>query len=114
MIKKLSSLFIAVAISMALSAPAFAHFQMIVPSTEIVASADSKEISLRLMFIHPMEGHSMDMATPTEFGVVAGGTKHDLLGTLRPVDYRGHSAFEATYKIRRPGDHVFWVEPAPY
>jgi len=112
--KVLSRLFVAVIVMLAIASPAFAHFQMIVPSTDIVSSADSKEISLRLMFAHPMEGHAMDMVKPVEFGVLAGGKKQNLLGTLKPVDYRGHSAFEATYKIRRPGDHIFWVEPAAY
>ena len=93
---------------------ASAHFQMIIPSTDIVSFADGKEISLRLMFAHPMEGHSMDMAKPAEFGVFSGKSRQDLLETLRPVDYRGHTAFEATYKIKRPGDHIFCVTPAPY
>jgi cobalt/nickel transport protein len=105
---------IAVILALGIVSPAFAHFQMVVPSTDIVSAKDSKAISLRLLFNHPMEGHSMNMAQPTEFGVLAGGKKHDLLGTLESMDYRGHSAFETTYTIKRPGDHVFWVEPAPY
>ena len=112
--KTISRLSVAVIVALAIASPAFAHFQMIIPSTDIVSTAEQREISLRLMFIHPMEGHAMDMARPAEFGVLVGGEKQDLLGTLRPLDYRGHSAFETTYKIRRPGDHVFWVEPAPY
>jgi cobalt/nickel transport protein len=56
----------------------------------------------------------MDMARPTAFGVHAAGKRQDLLDTLVPIDYRGHAAYKATYKIKRPGDHVFWVEPAPY
>ncbi len=96
------------------ASPALAHFQMIIPSTEIVSPADDKEISLKVMFIHPMEGHAMDMAKPAGFGVLSGGKKEDLLETLERVDYKGHSAFRATYKIKRPGDHIFYVEPAPY
>jgi cobalt/nickel transport protein len=104
----------ALILTLAAASPAFAHFQMIVPSTDIVSPTDSRELSLRLMFIHPMEGHSMDMAKPVEFGVLIGGKKHDLLGTLEPMNYKGHSAFKTTYEIKRPGDHVFYVAPAPY
>ncbi len=110
----LSRLLIALILTLAAASPALAHFQMIVPSTDIVSPRDSRELSLRLMFIHPMEGHSMDMAKPTEFGVFIGGKKHDLLGALEPMTYKGHSAFKTTYEIKRPGDHVFYVEPAPY
>lgn len=112
--KTISRLFVAVIAVVAAASPAFAHFQMIIPSTDIVSTAKQREISLRLMFIHPMEGHAMDMARPVEFGVLVGGEKQNLLETLIPTDYRGHSAFEAAYKIKRPGDHVFFVEPAPY
>jgi cobalt/nickel transport protein len=97
-----------------LSAPAFAHFQMIIPSTEIVSTAEQRDVSLRLMFAHPMSGPSMDMARPTACGVHVGGKKQDLLDTLTPMDYKGHAAYKTTYTIKRPGDHVFWVEPAPY
>lgn len=96
------------------AAPAYAHFQMIIPSTDIVSRDDGRELSLRLMFIHPMEGHAMDMAFPAAFGVFAGGKKHDLLKSLQPLAYKGHSAFQASYTIKRPGDHIFYVEPAPY
>jgi cobalt/nickel transport protein len=97
-----------------IAAPAYAHFQMIVPSTEIVSTKDSKEISLKLLFAHPMEGPAMDMAKPVAFGVLAGGEKRNLLETIEPTEYRGHSAFKTTYEIKRPGDHIFYVEPAPY
>ena len=80
--RTLSRLFAAVILAAAIASPAFAHFQMIVPSTEIVAPTDDKEISIRMMFLHPMEGHSMDMAKPAEFGVFAKGKKQDLLETL--------------------------------
>ncbi|MBI5116015.1 DUF4198 domain-containing protein, partial [Candidatus Poribacteria bacterium] len=67
--------------SFILTSPAYAHFQMIVPSTEIVSPTDGKEISLKLLFAHPMEGHAMDMAKPAAFGVIAAGEKQNLLET---------------------------------
>jgi cobalt/nickel transport protein len=30
------------------------------------------------------------------------------------MEFREHAAFKAAYKIKRPGDHVFYVEPTPY
>ena len=107
-------MFIAIVSAMAVASPAYAHFQMIIPLTDIVSSSDSKEISLRIMFAHPMEGESMDMAKPAAFGVLVGGKKQDLLGTLQSMEYKGHSAFRAAYKVNRPGDLVFYVEPTPY
>jgi cobalt/nickel transport protein len=61
-----------------------------------------------------MEGHAMDMAKPAKFEVLAAGKSRDLLEMLEPMQYGGHPAFAADYTIKRPGDHVFWVEPAPY
>jgi len=112
--KALSCLLAALVITMAVATPANAHFQMIIPSTDIVSASDSREISLKVMFTHPMEGQAMDMAKPAAFGVLVGGKKQDLLGALQPMEYKGHSAFRATYKINRPGDHIFYVEPTPY
>jgi cobalt/nickel transport protein len=105
---------IAVTLMFVCVSPAFAHFQMVIPSTDIVSAEDSKSISINLMFIHPMEGHAMDMAKPAKFGVLVGGRKSDLLETLAPMQFKGHPAFKTTYEIKRPGDCVFWVEPAPY
>jgi len=42
-------------ISMA-GAPAYAHFQMIIPSDEIVSAGESRELTLDLLFTHPFEG----------------------------------------------------------
>lgn len=105
---------LAAVLAFSFAGSALAHFQMIVPSDDIVSASDSKEVALKLVFNHPMEGHSMDMARPAQFGVLVGGKKQDLLSSLEPQEYRGHAAFKGAYKIKRPGDHVFYVEPAPY
>jgi cobalt/nickel transport protein len=110
--KKLTPFIVALLLSISVSA--YAHFQMIIPSTDIVSPTGSKDITLRLMFIHPMEGHAMEMGKPVAFGVLVDGKKQDLLKSLAQNPYKGHSAFESSYKIKRPGDHIFYVEPAPY
>jgi cobalt/nickel transport protein len=46
--------------------------------------------------------------------VVVRGAATDLLATLRPRELESHPAFTATYELREPGAHVFYVEPAPY
>jgi len=91
-----------------------AHFQRVIPSRDIVSAEDEKTIALDVVFGHPMEGPTMDMGKPKQFGVLVGGRKKDLLDTLKPKRAKGSSAYETRYKIRQPGDHVFYLEPAPY
>ncbi|MEW5945270.1 MAG: DUF4198 domain-containing protein [bacterium] len=91
-----------------------AHFQAILPSDEVVTADGSPDITLDLVFMHPFEGGVMDMGTPAAVGVVARGKREDLTGALKPVERDGHSAFALDYRVRKPGDHVFFVEPEPY
>ncbi|NIM02975.1 DUF4198 domain-containing protein [bacterium] len=91
-----------------------AHFGMVIPSDDMVTKADNKNITLKVMFIHPMEGHYMSMEKPARFGVMAMGKREDLLATLKEKKVKGFSTWETTYKIKRPGDHIFYVEPKPY
>ena len=92
----------------------WAHFGMIIPSDDIVSKEDNKNITLQIQFIHPFEGHYMNMEKPTAFGVLDGGKKTDLLKTLENNVVKGFSTWETTYRIRRPGDKVFFVQPSPY
>ena len=92
----------------------FAHFQVLVPSANMVGPGDSKNVQLDLIFMHPFEGDFMEMAKPMRFGVHVRGRDEDLLGTLSRRKVDGFSAWEADYQIRRPGDYVFYVVPAPY
>ncbi len=92
----------------------WAHFGMIIPSDDIVSKDDRKKIRLQVKFIHPFEGHYMEMAKPRAFGVMVDGRRYDLLSTLKKKEVKGFSTWEALYRIRKPGDYVFYVEPAPY
>ena len=102
------------------AAPAFAHFQMIIPSDDMVEQGEDRNINLDVMFWHPLEGHGMNMERPAQFGVaVRGGAKTDLLGTMKPVKMKDgegemRDAFKVPYTIKKPGDHVFYIEPKPY
>lgn len=91
-----------------------AHFGAVIPSDDIVGQDDGKTIILDVKFFHPMEGHYMNMEKPVRFGVARGGEKTDLLGTLREKKVDGCSTWEADYRIKRPGDYTFYVEPQPY
>jgi cobalt/nickel transport protein len=91
------------------------HFQVLMPERDIVAPADEKAVGFDILFSHPMEqGPVMDMGSPAAFGVLVGGRRHDLTDTLEKVAVDGKSAYQSSYEIRRPGDHVFYLEPAPY
>ncbi|WKW50417.1 DUF4198 domain-containing protein [Rhodomicrobium lacus] len=97
------------------SAAAHAHFQELLPSSDIVADEGDRKVKLQAVFTHPMEGGpNMDMGQPQQFGVLADGEKVDLKSSLKPVEVSGKKAFEATYQIKKPGDYVFYLEPAPY
>jgi cobalt/nickel transport protein len=94
---------------------ASAHFQVLVPSTDIVTAEGAKTVALDVVFTHPMElGPAMEMAVPRQFGVLVDGERQDLLDLLTPVKVDGKTAYEASYRVKAPGDYVFYVEPAPY
>jgi cobalt/nickel transport protein len=91
-----------------------AHFQGLIPSDDMVSKSDTRTISLDLVFLHPFEGHYMNMARPTSFGVMVRGRKTNLLETLKEKKIGEFLAWHANYRIKTPGDHVFYVEPKPY
>ena len=98
----------------AMSGPVFAHFGMLIPSQATVSKADPKTVDLQVSFSHPMEVVGMDMAKPKSFGVVAGGSKEDLLGTLKPAQVMGKAAWASQYTLKKPGVYIFQMEPEPY
>ncbi len=91
-----------------------AHFQGLIPSDDMVTKSDRKTISLDVIFFHPFEGLYMNMAKPAKFGVLVHGKKTDLLETLTEKRIGELSAWETNYRIKTPGDHIFYVEPKPY
>jgi len=97
------------------AASAVAHFQVLIPSSDIVTAEGARTVRLDILFTHPMEqGPVMDMGTPRRFGVLVGGEKTDLRASLKRKKLDGKTAFECSYTMRRPGDYVFYIEPAPY
>ena len=102
------------------TAKASAHFGMIIPDDDIVTKEDSKTVNLEIKFIHPMEGHYMEMEKPAKFAVRVGGKDIDLLETLEAKkgkwvgQARDFTYWQSAYPIRKPGDYTFYVEPKPY
>jgi cobalt/nickel transport protein len=97
-----------------ISGSAFGHFGMVIPSKATVSKADPKTLEIQISFSHPMEMAGMDMTKPKAFGVMAGTSKEDLLGTLKPVQVMGKAAWSSQYPIKKPGIYAFYMEPEPY
>jgi cobalt/nickel transport protein len=105
----------AAAAPLMLAAVSSAHFGMIIPSADIIGKDDSREISLTLQFTHPFEGRpQMDLVKPEKFGVVVEDKVTDLKGTLSEKKVGGASVWETAYKITRPADYIFFMQPKPY
>ncbi|MDP8257882.1 MAG: DUF4198 domain-containing protein [Candidatus Aadella gelida] len=100
--------------------PAEAHFGMVIPDEDIVEDQKDTDLNIKVMFAHPFEGESMNMERPVQFGVMVDGEKEDLLISLEPyevklyADTKTFKGWQADYKIKRPGDYMFYVEPVPY
>ena len=99
---------------LALAATAWAHFGAIIPSDDIVSKEESRTLALSVKFFHPFEGHYMELVKPVQFGVMIQGKKQDLLSELKAKKVDGFTTWGMDYKIKRPGDYVFYVEPQPY
>ena len=95
-------------------------YYALIPSDDIVATNEDRTIRLDLKFLHPMEGHYMDMARPERFAVIQRGTPADLTETLQPAAGKGGAQqdplryWTTEYTINRPGDLTFYFIPKPY
>ena len=94
--------------------PAWPHFGMVIPSDTMVMQDDNRSISIELSFSHPFEMVGMEMVKPKSFSVVAGGKRQSLLESLEAVLIMGHQAWQAEYRLNRPGLYMFYMEPEPY
>lgn len=103
--------------ALSLSAASHAHFQMLyTPESQLEKPAT---IDMKLVFGHPMEnGHTMNMGKPESFFLQFKDKKTDLLDQLKKITWSGHDnkadAYQLEHKIRRNGDYIFALTPAPY
>ncbi len=94
-----------------------AHFQLVyTPETQIARPGN---VPVKLIFWHPFEnGHAMDMGVPLEFYAVNRGEKIDLMDTLKQTVFHGAEndaiAYDASVPVKRAGDYVLALTPAPY
>ena len=96
------------------TATAGAHFGMLIPTDTMVGATEERTLGLSVSFSHPFEGIGLTMARPERFGVAVGGRVFDLGAALRPATIMGAAAWQADYRLRRPGAHVFFSAPRPY
>nr|WP_205859837.1 DUF4198 domain-containing protein [Cochlodiniinecator piscidefendens] len=111
------NILLAGAAALTLPTASLAHFQL--AYTEESQIAQSGEVPMSLVFWHPFEaGHVMDMTQPLDFYAIHRGERIDLNGTLTETTFTSDSntgvAFDASVPVRRSGDYVVVVEPAPY
>jgi len=117
MLSKTLVINIAVIFSMicGVSLPVQAHFQVLLPSDDIVTAEGTRTVNLTIMFTHPMEqGPLMNMEMPVQFGVLSMNAKKDLRETLETHLIEKNTTFSSSYKFTAPGDHIFYLQPAPY
>jgi len=112
--KRLSILIIIDTFIIVSAGSALAHFGMLIPSDSMVMQNDNRTIELTLSFSHPFEGIGMEMVRPAAFGVMANRKHMNLLRKLAGTKVMGHTAWETSYTIKRPGVYMFYMEPKPY
>lgn len=90
-----------------------AHFQQIIPSTDVAEPGAA--VTIELMFTHPMErGPVMEMKKPKRFGAVIDGKFTDLSATLKAGKRQDKTIWTSSWKPSEPGAGIFYVEPEPY
>lgn len=115
MLKTIFTLMLAVGTGVC--APAQAHFQLVY--TPEVLPEKSGDLPLKLVFWHPFEnGPVMDMGAPEAFFALHRGARIDLMDSLTPTRFDGAqnsaAAYDAVLPVRRAGDYVLALQPAPY
>lgn len=106
-----------VVMGLATTGTAWAHFQLLYsPRTNVTSP---QELPLKLIFWHPYSnGPVMEMSRPLSLFAINRGEKVDLMESLTPVTFEGAensaAAYEARLPVRRAGDYVLALEPAPY
>lgn len=103
------------------------HFQLVyTPDTTLQSGRTVKMVHT---LIHPYSDRkTMDMGKQhkgknkfldvEEFYVVHKGIKTDLIKSLKPIEFQGKhrsaKAYKSKHKLKKMGDHLFVLQPAPY
>jgi len=89
-----------------------AHFQVIMPDSDVVTTTKKQNISI--IFMHPFEQTYMNMEKPNFFGYFLDGKKVDLTNKLSSLDIKKFKAWSYSQKFKEIGDYQFFVDPKPY
>lgn len=96
-----------------LASAAYAHFQTLIPSSDV--PVEGGDVTLDLAFTHPMDrGPIMDMAKPQRFAVKRGNTVTDLTSRLEERAVDGKRAWQIRDNVNAPGVSIYFVEAQPY
>jgi cobalt/nickel transport protein len=87
---------------------------MIIPERDTIKSSKNLNMNLKYIFMHPFEQTYMNMQKPEEAGVIYKGRKITFTNKLKSFEINGYKAWETNYKIKRPGDYIFYLIPKPY
>lgn len=94
--------------------PVYAHFQVLVPSTD-VAGNNNRKLAFNMFFTHPFEqGPVMEMKKPLAADVYVNGKKESLMPALKQKKVNGKTGWDFAYTLKTPGDHIFTVTPDYY
>ncbi|MBU1276318.1 MAG: DUF4198 domain-containing protein [Proteobacteria bacterium] len=95
-----------------LATPALAHFGMVIPDSNLLGRPGVVNLDFR--FWHPMEGQGMNLVKPAEAGVFTKGKKTSLLTALKEKKVNGFTTWQGQYRVKAPGDYIFYMIPQPY
>ncbi len=100
--------------SLMATAPAMAHYGMIIPNDPMISQEDGRSVSLTMSFSHPFELDGMMLDKPASFSVTHEGITTDLLGDLQDATVMDDQGYTLDYALDRPGTYIFAMEPQPY
>ncbi len=113
--RTLTAIFAGIAVSSVFCSTAQAHFQELIPSTNVVDQSTGKDVHFDMVFTHPTDmGPTMEMKHPVQFGMQVDGKKTDLSDHLTRHDVDNKQAYQADVTLPRPAGYVFYLEPEPY
>ena len=97
-----------------MSAQAFAHFQVIMPQSDVV-TMKNRTLGFTMLFTHPFEqAPIMEMVKPKACDVYFHGKKENLMPALKNKKLAGKDAWTFSYTFKKPGDYIFTVTPDYY
>lgn len=100
--------------SLMATAPAMAHYGMIIPNDPMISQEDGRSVSLTMSFSHPFEMDGMMLDKPASFTVTHEGNTTDLLGDLQDATVMDDQGYTLDFALDRPGTYIFAMEPQPY